>query len=61
MKLIVQCYPAFSDSVMAGMKAEVFIMNNAGSVFSNFMSARFEANILGNKFSPLEVIIHVHH
>uniref|UniRef100_A0ACB8F3M3 Uncharacterized protein n=1 Tax=Sphaerodactylus townsendi TaxID=933632 RepID=A0ACB8F3M3_9SAUR len=39
---------------MAGMKAEVFILNTAGSMLPNFMSAKFETKFLGNRFSPFE-------
>ncbi|XP_077189352.1 vitellogenin-1-like isoform X3 [Paroedura picta] len=45
----------YKESLMTGVTTEVFILNNIGSIFPNFMSARFDANILGTKFSPLEV------
>ncbi|XP_054836348.1 vitellogenin-1-like [Eublepharis macularius] len=45
----------FKESLMAGMKTEVFILNNPGSIIPRFVSTRFETNILGNRFSPLEV------
>ncbi|XP_048353805.1 vitellogenin-1-like [Sphaerodactylus townsendi] len=43
------------ESIMAGMKAEVFILNTAGSMLPNFMSAKFETKFLGNRFSPFEM------
>nr|XP_056700731.1 vitellogenin-1-like [Euleptes europaea] len=43
------------ESVMAGVKAEVFILNEGASVLSNFMSAKFETRAFGNRFSPLEM------